>query len=166
MSTDMILSRRSIRKYSDEPVSDSDMQKLLEAGMAAPSANNFKPWHLVTVTSRETLDRLAEAHPYAKMLHTATAAIAVCAKIDISPDYWVQDCSAATENILIAAAGLGLGSCWLGVHPREERTTAIRAILGIPEDIGILSLLAIGHPAEEKEARTQFDGSRVHREVW
>lgn len=166
MSTDMILSRRSIRKYSDEPVSDSDMQKLLEAGMAAPSANNFKPWHLVTVTSRETLDRLAEAHPYAKMLHTATAAIAVCAKIDISPDYWVQDCSAATENILVAAAGLGLGSCWLGVHPREERTRAIGAVLGIPEDIGILSLLAIGHPAEEKEARTQFDGSRVHREVW
>lgn len=166
MSIDMILSRRSIRKYSDEPVSDSDMQKLLEAGMAAPSANNFKPWHLVTVTSRETLDRLAEAHPYAKMLHTATAAIVVCGQIDISPDYWVQDCSAATENILVAAAGLGLGSCWLGMHPREERVEAVGAILGIPGDIGILSLLAIGHPAEEKKARTQYDESRVHHEAW
>jgi nitroreductase len=100
------------------------------------------------------------------MLFTATAAIAVCGQNDISPDYWVQDCSAATENILIAAAGLGLGSCWLGVHPREERIEAVASILGIPDDVGILSLLAIGHPAEVKEARTQFDGSRVHHECW
>lgn len=142
------------------------MQTLLEAGMAAPSGRNLKPWHLVAVTSRETLDRLAEAHPYGKMLFTATAAIVVCGQIDISPDYWVQDCSAATENILVAAAGLGLGSCWLGMHPREERVEAVGAILGIPGDIGILSLLAIGHPAEEKEARTQYDESRVHREAW
>ena len=166
MSTDIILSRRSIRKYTDEAVSDADMNALLEAGMAAPSSRNLKPWHLVTVTSRETLDRLGEAHPHGKMLFTATAAIAVCGQIDISPDYWVQDCSAATENILIAAAGLGLGSCWLGVHPREERIEVIGAILGIPVETGILSLIAIGHPAEEKEARTQFDESRVHREAW
>ena len=132
MSTDIILSRRSIRKFTDEPVSDADMKALLEAGMAAPSSRNLKPWHLVTVTSRETLDRLGEAHPHGKMLFTATAAIAVCGQIDISPDFWVQDCSAATENILIAAAGLGLGSCWLGIHPREERIEAVGAILGDP----------------------------------
>ena len=166
MSIDIILSRRSIRRYTDERVSDADMIRLLEAGMAAPSSRNLKPWHFVTTTSRETLDKLAEAHPHGKMLFEATAAIAVCGQLDISPDYWIQDCSAATENILVAAAALGLGSCWLGCHPREERIEAIGAVLGIPADIGILSLIAIGHPAEEKESRTQYDESRVHRERW
>ena len=166
MSVDIILSRRSIRKYTDEPVSEEAMTSLLEAGMAAPSGRNLKPWHFVAVTSRETLDRLAEAHPYGKMLLTATAAIAVCGQIDISPDYWIQDCSAATENILVAAAALGLGTCWLGMHPREERVEAVSSVLGIPEGIGILSLIAVGHPDEEKEARTQYDGDRVHRERW
>ncbi|MCK4550056.1 MAG: nitroreductase family protein [Candidatus Krumholzibacteria bacterium] len=166
MSIDLILSRRSIRKFTDERVSDADITRLLEAGMAAPSSRNLKPWHFVTVTSREVLDSLAEAHPHGKMLFKATAAIAVCGQIDISPDYWVQDCSAATENILVAAAGLGLGSCWLGIHPRKDRIEAIGAILGIPGDTGILSLIAIGHPGEQKEMRTQYDESRVHREEW
>ena len=166
MPIDIILSRRSIRRYTAEQVGDADMIRLLEAGMAAPSSRNLKPWYFVTATSRETLDKLAEAHPHGKMLFEATAAIAVCGQIDISPDYWIQDCSAATENILVAAAALGLGSCWLGCHPREERIAAIGAVLGIPADIGILSLIALGHPAEEKEARTQYDESRVHRERW
>ena len=166
MSIDLILARRSIRRYTGKAVCDDDLKALLEAGMAAPSSRNRKPWHFVTVTSRETLDRLAGAHPHGKMLFEATAAIAVCAKIAVSPDFWVQDCSAATENILVAATALGLGSCWLGCHPREDRVEAIRKILGIPRDIGILSLIAAGHPAEEKEARTQYDESRVHREKW
>jgi nitroreductase len=166
MPVDLILSRRSIRKFTSDPVSESDLTALLEAGMAAPSSRNLKPWHFVTVTSRETLDRLAEAHPHGKMLFEAAAAIAVCAEIDISPDYWIQDCSAATENILVAAASLNLGSCWLGCHPREDRIESIGAILGIPGNIGILSLIALGHPAEVKEPRTQYDESRVHRETW
>jgi nitroreductase len=166
MSVDIIFSRRSIRRYTDEAVGEKEMQKLLEAGMAAPSSRNLRPWHFVSVTSRDKLDSLAEAHPHGKMLFEATAAIAVCAKIDISPDYWIQDCSAATENILVAAAALGLGTCWLGCHPREERVRAIGEVLGIPPDIGILSLVAVGHPAEDKEPRTQYDESRVHRENW
>lgn len=166
MSIDMIFRRRSIRRYIDRPVDDADLERLLEAGMAAPSGRNLRPWHFVTVTERARLDALAEAHPYGKMLHEATAAIAVCADISISPDYWIQDCSAATENILVAAAGLGLGSVWLGCHPREERVVAIREVLGIPPGTGILSLIAIGHPGEEKEARTQYDPERVHRESW
>ncbi len=100
------------------------------------------------------------------MLSEATAAIAVCGQIEISPDYWTQDCSAATENILVAAAGLGLGTVWLGCHPREERVSAIKNILGIPEGIGVLSLIAVGHPAEEKDPRTQYDEDRDHREKW
>lgn len=160
-----IFSRRSIRVYTDEPVSEAELQSLLEAGMAAPSASNRKPWHFVVVTDRETLCALAEAHPYGKMLAKAGAGIAVCGDPDVSA-WWVQDCSAATENILIAAAALGLGAVWLGSHGSPEREKALRGILGIPDSIGVLSLLSIGHPAEEKEARTQYDSRRVHRNGW
>lgn len=166
MSIDVIFARRSIRKYIDRPVSQEDLRRLLEAAMAAPSSRDRKPWEFVAVTGRETLDRLAEAHPHGKMLAGAGAAVAVCGRPDISPDYWVQDCSAATENLLVAAAALGLGAVWLGVHPREDRTAAVRQVLGIPEEIPVLSLVSIGHPAEEKEPRTQYDETRVHREKW
>lgn len=161
----IIFARRSIRQYTDEPISEADILSLLEAGMAAPSASNRQPWHFVVVTERGMLKALAKAHPFGKMLDHAGLAIAVCGDPAIS-DWWVQDCSATTENILVAAAGLGLGAVWLGSHGRSEREVAVREVLGIPEQIGILSLLAIGHPAEEKEARTQYDPARVHRGRW
>ena len=123
--------------------------------MAAPSASNRKPWHFVVVAERETLSALAEAHRYAKMLNEAPLCIVPCGDPAISDSYWVQDVAAATENILLAATGLGLGAVWCGVHPREERVTAVRRILGLPEGIGPFALIAIGHPAEEKEPRTQ-----------
>lgn len=166
MSVDAIFSRRSIRKYTEEPVKEESMKTLLEAGMAAPSSNNRKPWHFVVVRDRETLRRLAEAHPHGKMLGGAAAAIAVCGDTELSPVYWVQDCSAATENILIAVAALGLGAVWLGCHPREERVAPIKEILGIPESVGVLSLIALGHPAEQKSPRTQYDELQIHREKW
>jgi nitroreductase len=161
----IIFGRRSIRKYTDQPISEADLSSLLEAGMAAPSASNRKPWHLVTVTDRDKLKALAEAHPYGKMLAHAAAAIAVCGDPSIS-DWWVQDCAAATENILVAASGLNLGAVWLGCHSRPEREQAVRDVLGIPADIGVLSLLSIGHPDETKEARTQYDPARVHDNQW
>jgi len=161
----VIFKRRSIRAYTGEPVSDEDVEALLQAGMAAPSASNRKPWHLVVVTDRSVLRALADAHEHGKMLAHAGLAIAVCGDPAIS-DWWVQDCTAATENILIAAAALGLGGVWLGCHGRPEREQAVRRILGIPEGIGVLSLLSIGHPAEEKEPRTQYDPARVHRDRW
>jgi nitroreductase len=166
MSIDNILARRSIRRYTGEPVEEDDIRKILEAAMAAPSSRNRKPWHFVVVTERETLRKLAGAHPYGKMLSEAGAAVAVCGDTDISPDYWVQDCSASTENILIAVSALGLGAVWLGCHPRAERVDAIRKVLGIPENTGVLSLISIGRPAEQKDPRTQYDGDRVHRESW
>ncbi len=162
---DVIFARRSIRKYTDEPVSEQDITALLEAGMAAPSGSNRKPWHFVVVTDKKVLKALADAHPYGKMLAGAALAIAVCGDPSIS-DWWVQDCTAATENILIAVAALGLGGVWLGCHGRPEREQAVRKVLGIPAEIGVLSLLSIGHPAEEKEARTQYDLARVHRNGW
>ena len=161
----MIFDRRSIRRYTAQPISDANIRSLLEAGMAAPSASNKKPWHFVAVTDKEILRALAGQHPYGKMLADAALAIAVCGDPGVS-DWWVQDCSAATENILVAAAGLGLGGVWLGCHGRLEREQAVRDALGIPKQVGVLSLLSIGHPDEQKSARTQYDPSRVHENGW
>lgn len=161
----MIFARRSIRRYSGEPISEADMTSLLEAAMAAPSASNKQPWHFVCATDKGKLEALANAHPYGKMLSEAALAIAVCGDPGISA-WWVQDCSAATENILVAAAGLGLGAVWLGCHGRPEREQAVRDTLGIPDDIGVLSLISIGHPGETKEPRTQYDPARVHSNAW
>lgn len=160
-----IFARRSIRAYTDEPVSEKDLKSLLEAGMAAPSGSNRKPWHFVAVTERQVLRALAEAHPYGKMLAHAGAAIAVCGDPSVSK-WWVQDCSAATENILIAATALGLGAVWIGCYGSPEREQAIREVLGIPDSVAVLSLLSVGHPAEEREARTQYDPNKVHRNRW
>jgi nitroreductase len=161
----MIFARRSIREYSGKAVSEAEVRSLLEAGMAAPSASNQKPWHFVAVTDKATLKALADNHPYGKMLANASLAIAVCGDPAVS-GWWVQDCSAATENILVAVAGLGLGGVWLGCHGRPEREQAVRDVLGIPKQVGVLSLLSIGHPGEEKEARTQYDQTRIHMEKW
>jgi nitroreductase len=161
-----IFSRRSIRKYTTEPVSEADIKTLLEAAMAAPSASNRKPWQFVVVTERQTLDALAEAHPHGKMLFQATLCIAVCGDLTEMERYWVQDCSAATENLLLAATALGLGAVWLGVYPKDDRVAFVRPILDLPETITPLNLISIGHSAEEKEPRTQYDESRVHRERW
>ena len=161
----IVFSRRSIREYTGEPVGEADIRSVLEAGMAAPSASNRKPWHFIVATDREVLRALADAHPFGKMLASAAAGIAVCGDPALS-DWWVLDCAAATENILIAVAGLGLGGVWLGCYGRPERELAVRDVLGIPERIGVLSLLSIGHPAEDKEARTQYDPARVHKNQW
>jgi nitroreductase len=162
---EIIFARRSIRRYTGEPVTDAEIASLLKAGMAAPSASNQKPWHFVVVRDSQRLAALASAHPYGRMIAGAAVGIAVCGDPGIS-DWWIQDCAAATENILVAVAGLGLGGVWLGCHVRPEREQAVRDILGIPDHIGVLSLLSIGHPAETKEARTQYDPTRIHQEQW
>ncbi len=161
-----IFARRSIRKYTSKPVSEEHIQTLLKAAMAAPSASNRKPWQFVVVTERGTLDGLAESHPHGKMLSDAPLCISVCGDLTEMERYWVQDCSAATENLLLAAVALELGAVWLGVYPRDERVRAVRQILALPDHITPLNLISVGHPAEVKQPRTQFDAARVHRETW
>ena len=161
---DVILARRSIRKYTDEPVAPEQVRRLLEAGMAGPSGHNAQPWHFVVVTERETLDRLADQHQWAKMLYEAPLCIAVCG--DPASEFWVHDCSAATQNILLTATEMGLGSVWLCVHPRPDLQQMVRETLGVPSPIEPFCLIALGHPAEAKEPRTSYTGSRVHYERW
>jgi nitroreductase len=161
-----IFKRRSIRQYTAEPVGAEVVQKLLEAAMAAPSASNRKPWHFVVIQERAHLDALAKSGNWAERLGQAALAVIICGDPAISERHWVQDCAAATENLLLAVTALGLGAVWMGVEPNAERRMHIAQMLGIPDNMGILNVISIGHPAEEKESRTQFDPARVHHERW
>ncbi len=163
---DNLFARRSVRQYTSEAVNEEQIELLLKGAMSAPSANNEQPWHFVVATDRSVLDRLAEVHPYGKMLYRAPLCICVVGDPRISENYWVQDCSNAAENILLAAVGLGLGGVWLGVHPRTERVEAVRQVLKLPSAVTPLCLISIGHPAEVPPPRTQYDASRVHRQGW
>ena len=161
-----IFTRRSIRKYKDEPVGEEQIKTLLEAGMNAPSANNRQPWHFIVVDERERLNAIMEVHPYSKMLAQAPLAIIVCGDITRSERYWQQDCAAATENILLATRALGLGSVWLGVYPKEDRTKGITEIFDLPENVRPLCVIAVGHPAEEAGRVERYHASKVHRNQW
>jgi nitroreductase len=162
---DIILSRRSIRQFTDEPVAREMLILLLKAAMSAPTACNSQPWEFVVVTEPERLSCIREKFLFAR--YNAPAAIVVCGSVGIANNsaarhHWVQDCSAATENILIAAAGMGLGAVWIGVYPLPSRIQLLSEALGIPEDVVPLSMVYVGHPAESKEPRTQYDEHRVY----
>jgi nitroreductase len=158
---DLIKKRRSIRKYTDEPVSDTDVNALLEAAMAAPSADNLQPWEFVVVREEGLCHQLAETHPWSRMCAGAPVVFVVCGH-ERRSGHWVEDTSAATENLLLAAAGLGLGAVWVGVYPQSGYEKHVRNVLGIPQQLRILCLVPVGHPAESKPARTQYDERKVH----
>jgi nitroreductase len=141
---------------------------MLEAAMAAPSAGNEQPWEFIVIAERPVLEALHQAHPHASMLLEASVAIAVCGdtRRERHPGMWVEDCSAATENILLEAENLGLGAVWLGVYPHEERVISISNVLGLPPYVVPLSLVAVGHPAEHKPPSARFDAARVHHNRW
>jgi nitroreductase len=165
---DPVLRRRSIRKYTAERVSDGHVERLLRAAMAAPSAGNQQPWQFVVIRRRSLLDAVPEVHPYSSMVPMAALAILVCGDRTLErwPQYWEQDCAAATENLLIAAAQLGLGAVWLGVYPLEDRVDGVRALLDLPKQITPFALVPVGWPAEEKPPSDRYDPERVHHDRW
>jgi len=165
---DAILSRRSIRKYTTKPVSDCVIRDILEAAMCAPSAGNERPWEFIVVRDRQTLEELMKVHPHAQMLKEAALAIVVCGdtKKEVYSGFWVQDCAAATENILLAATAKGLGSVWLGIYPMQDRVKGVKKVLGIPENVVPLALVPLGYPAEKKKPENRFDVCRVHDDKW
>lgn len=165
-----LFARRSVRRFDEQAVSPEQVRLLLEAAMAAPSAGNRRPWHFVVVTDAATRARLGDSSPYAGMVAQAPLCLVPCGEPALGiagrPDFWVQDLAAATENLLLAAVGLGLGAVWCGVYPMEERVRLAREILGAPEGIAPFAYIAVGYPAEHPEPRTQFDARRVHHERW
>ena len=165
-----ILGRRSIRVYAPGEVSEGAITQLLQAAMAAPSAVARDPWRFVVIRKKETLSAIAAALPNGGMLATAPLGIVVCGDLEAAHDgqlsYLLQDCSAAIENLLLCAHALGLGACWLGVHPREDRVRKLREILSLPASVIPVAGIAIGRPGEEKEPRTRFNRKYVHWEKW
>ena len=165
---DEIYNRRSIRAYTGKPIDRETLDALVKAGMNAPSAKNIRPVRYVIIQERAVLDAIPKIHRYAKMLNEAPAAIAVCADMSQGSfsDYWVQDCAAATQNILLEATSRGLGSCWLGIHPREEREKGLSELLGLPPEVRPLSVVALGFSGEDKEPNDFFEAEWVHRDRW
>jgi nitroreductase len=165
-----LLGRRSIRTYAPGDVSETAIHQLLQAAMAAPSAVARDPWRFVVIRKPETLSAIAAALPNGGMLATAPLGIVVCGELEAAHyrqlSYLLQDCSAAIENLLLCVHALGLGACWLGIHPREDRVRKLREILSLPASIIPVAGIAIGRPGEEKEPRTRFNHDYVHWEKW
>lgn len=165
-----LFARRSVRAYQRQDVSDELVRDLLEAAMAAPSAVAKDPWEFLVVRNREMLTRIASRLPNGTMLCEAALGIIICGDLQRAHDgqlsYLLQDCSAAIENLLLAASMLGLGACWLGVHPREDRVAHLRSVLRIPDAIIPVSAVAIGWPTETPAPRTRFRAASVHHESW
>ena len=166
----MLYGRRSIREYQPMPVGDELVTQLLSAAMAAPSACSKDPWRFIVVRQKAMLDAIAAALPNGKMLVSAALGIVVCGDLDAAHaselSYLLQDCSAAIENLLVAAHALGLGACWLGVHPRQPRVEALTKLLALPDKTLPISCIAVGWPAEQKSPRTRYQASHVHYETW
>lgn len=165
-----IMTRTSIRQFTDQPVSKDTLDLIVKAGMAAPSAMNAQPWAFVVVTDKAVLDSLNSVHPYAN-LKTATAAVIVCGDLNktiegAGREYWVQDCSAATENILLAAHAYGLGAVWCGVYPIEERMKPVKEVLDMPENILPLNIITMGYPAESPAPKDKFKPENIHYQSW
>lgn len=163
-----ILSRRSIRKYTKKPVSDEIVKELLKAAMSAPSALNEQPWHFIVIKDSQILDEIPKIQPYSKMIRDAPVAVVVCGDLNLekAKGFWVLDCSAVTQNILIAAQAKGLGAVWLGFYPREDRIKSLQKLLGIPEHVIPFSVIPIGYPAEQKPPANRYNESRIHYDQW
>ena len=165
-----IHNRKSVRQYTAEPVSEEHIQTMLKAAMAAPSAVNYQPWRFVVVTEREQLDAMAEVLPFARMLKQAPLAIIVCGETlwfeGKENIFWQQDCSAATQNLLLAAEALGLGAVWTGVYPDPQRSAELSAFLGLPETVQPLCAIPIGHPAGENKPKDKWKPENIHYGKW
>lgn len=164
-----IFARRSIRKYQDKPIPEQDLELCLKAAMYAPSAGNEQAWEFIVTRTKENLAALAQAHPYGRALGTAAAAVTVCgnrSKLKFPQEYWIEDCSAAAQNLMLQASELGIGSVWLAVYPCEDRVESISKQLHLPEDVIPLCVVAMGYPDEEKQPVERYQPEKIHAEVW
>ena len=162
---DFIYQRRSVRLFTDDPVSDAQIKAILEAGMSAPSARARDPWRFVVTRQSEDLEAMRTIAPNGSMLKEAAAAFLVCGDIGAAHEnqesYMLQDVSACIENMLLAINGLGLGGCWIGIHPREQRIEGMRTYFNLPESIIPIAGIALGHPLKKLEKRTRFSNDYV-----
>ena len=165
---DAIHTRRSIREYEDRPVSADLARELVAAAMSAPSAGNARPWQFVLITDRDILGQIPGVHPYAAMAATASLAVLICGDLSLEqyPGNWVADCSAATQNLLLAAHGKGLGAVWTGVYPDEGRIKGFRELLGLPECVVPLALVPVGYPRHAPGKQDRYEEAKIHQDRW
>lgn len=168
---DNIMTRVSVRTFTGEKISDAQIDTLLRAAMAAPSAINKQPWAFVVVTDEELIARLGEALPYSRCSNHPAVAIIPCGDLSkaIEGDlaaFWINDVSAATENLLLAAHAMGLGAVWTGLHPDMNRATMVQQMLGLPEHIIPLCVVPVGVPAEQPEVKNKYVPENVHYNRW
>jgi len=163
-----ILTRRSIRKYSGKSVSGEQVELLLKAAMYAPSAVNKQPWHFLVFRDEEIKKNIVAFHPNASMLLAADTGILVCYDENLQHDagYGPVDCSAATQNILLAAHAAGLGAVWVGIYPRQNRIESIHKMFSLPPEIKPFSIVSLGYPDEKKSFPERFNRARIHHEKW
>jgi nitroreductase len=163
-----LMTRRSIRHFTAQPVSGEYVEQILRGAMAAPSARNEQAWHFVVINDRQLLDAIPRYHQFAEMLKEASLAIAVCGDMrhKAHEEYWQQNCAAATENLLLTAHALGLGAVWLGIYPKTEQVGPTKQLLNLPDGVIPLCIVAVGHPAEIKEHADRFDKTKIHWNGW
>lgn len=163
-----IHTRRSVRKYTEDPISEEQTREILAAGMTAPSAGNAQPWQFVVVDDPAVLKKVPDLNPYAPMASKAPLGILVCGDLSLEkyPGFWVQDCSAAIQNMLLAARALGLGGVWTGIHPVEQRTESFTKLFNLPDTVIPLGFLVFGHPLVEQKRSDRFREDRIHRNTW
>ncbi|MGD9950154.1 MAG: nitroreductase family protein [Desulfobulbus sp.] len=160
--------RRSIRKYLEREIPDEIVEKILAAAMMAPSAGDERPWQFILVTDDEKKKRIKAAHPYAGMIQTAPLAILICGDLakEKYEGFWPQDCSAAMQNLLLAAHATGLGAVWTGIYPLEDRTEKFKEIFNLPEHIIPFGLAVMGWPDQHPKTQDRFDPKRIHVNTW
>ena len=165
-----IFNRKSVREFTDEKVSHDDLETIIKAAMSAPSALNLQPWEFIVFDEEETLEFMTDLHEYSGMFKSATAGILVCGNMEKTiRDYeelWIQDCSASTQNILLAIEALNLGGVWLGIYPIKERCQKLTDYFGLPENIIPFSVIALGHYSKNVESKDKYDPKKVHWNRW
>jgi len=168
---EIIHKRTSVRDYTERKVTRDQLETLVRAGMAAPTAMNKQPWLFVAIDDKEVLNSLGAVLPYGKMLLKSTAAIVVCGDMNKVLDghgkeMWIQDCSAASENILLAATDLGLGAVWTGVYPAEDRVSAVKKVLNLPANLIPLNVIPVGYPAGDTTPKDKWKAENLHWNKW
>jgi len=164
-----LITRRSIRKYTGDKIEPIVIEKIINAGMHAPSARNTRPWHFIVIDDKEIFSKIMEFHPYSSMLSAASHAVVVCGddKLQNGPGYFVLDCSAAAQNILLASHALGLGAVWVGIHPKKERIDTLKTILSLPAYVHPVALISIGVPAIAPQADPhRYEPEKIRWNHW
>jgi Nitroreductase len=161
-----ILNRKSVREYSDKEISQDIIDNLLKAGMSAPSSRDRRPWHFIVISDKAVLENLGDQLKNASCLKSANKAIIVCGDDELSDNCWFLDCSAAAQNILIAAEAMGLGAVWTAVYPYDDRAEIVNKVFKLQKNIHALTIIPLGYPLEKGEPKNKFDASRVHYDEW